>query len=413
MQKKQQEESAKHKDTEERIDSSDQAQQKQQPQLQQRQQQQEQEQEHQQQPYYSEITWSNWQPSLTTQTKQRTQSSDQRATTGASLSQQQQQHRWQQVAFMENSSSNVSTSNTSSAGGHYNEKKIIYACEMCRKHHKACSGERPCKRCKEKGFECRDVVRNISRKGSASRKKRQQQETHISVRSMTPSPSPSSAESPVSMPQAPSSALSESIQDVGRAPQGEQLSGHLPSMQAGYTIFSSSNSATQSELSQLAAAAATTTTTTATNTRTLKSSAVSQTKQTTEPLLSSQRRQQQQQQQQESKLQGSGEHPAVDERSQQQQLYMDMFSILQSSYNNILKRNLDSETFSDSSSTSSPEHICEQELERTEARETTILQTKSMKKKKKISSQSNLETVEPDLEHEEGEEEEQIGEDAR
>jgi hypothetical protein len=39
------------------------------------------------------------------------------------------------------------------------ESVIIFACKMCRLHHKRCSGERPCERCIQKGYICENLVR--------------------------------------------------------------------------------------------------------------------------------------------------------------------------------------------------------------------------------------------------------------
>jgi hypothetical protein len=36
---------------------------------------------------------------------------------------------------------------------------VIFACKMCRLHHKRCSGERPCERCIQKNYTCENLVR--------------------------------------------------------------------------------------------------------------------------------------------------------------------------------------------------------------------------------------------------------------
>lgn len=44
------------------------------------------------------------------------------------------------------------------------DSKVIYACKMCRLHHKRCSGERPCKRCIDKNYTCENIVRTNTKK---------------------------------------------------------------------------------------------------------------------------------------------------------------------------------------------------------------------------------------------------------
>ncbi len=39
------------------------------------------------------------------------------------------------------------------------ETITIFACKMCRLHHKKCSGERPCERCQQKNYLCENLVK--------------------------------------------------------------------------------------------------------------------------------------------------------------------------------------------------------------------------------------------------------------
>ncbi|KAL0490908.1 proline utilization trans-activator [Acrasis kona] len=84
--------------------------------------------------------------------------------------------------------SNSTTSNTSSPiNGEENSKKKqggdskpIYACKMCRLHHKRCIGGRPCTRCMEKNYICENIVRTSKPKDSEEQNDEQIQQIEYS-----------------------------------------------------------------------------------------------------------------------------------------------------------------------------------------------------------------------------------------
>ncbi|KAG2391954.1 hypothetical protein C9374_013439 [Naegleria lovaniensis] len=85
------------------------------------------------------------------------------STTLANTQQQQQQQGTTQEASLsddeEGSTSQTNGSSSNAANG--SSRRVNYACTECRKAHKACSGERPCDRCKKLGMEdkCKSSVR--------------------------------------------------------------------------------------------------------------------------------------------------------------------------------------------------------------------------------------------------------------